>query len=87
MSAPTDLSGEIVRLCGLSALLAPGLLRRALSDVGAADPPTPDDVLRALPMIEMRMRAYLPRDEVQARSDNMRRFLTEMGAAPCIVKT
>lgn len=80
MTVPTDLAAEIVRLCGLSALLAPGLLRRALSDVGAADPPTPDDLVRALPMIEMRMRAYLPRDEVQVRSASMRRFLSEMGA-------
>lgn len=82
MSLPIDLEGEIVRLCGLSALLAPGLLRRALSDVNAASPPTPDDLLRALPMIEMRMRAYLPRDEVQARSHNMRQLLNAQLTAP-----
>jgi hypothetical protein len=80
MNVPTDLAGEIVRLCGLSALLAPGLLRRALSDVGAADPPSAGDLLRALPMIEMRMRAYLPREEVQARSNSMRRLLNELAA-------
>lgn len=82
MSVPTDLEAEIVRLCGLSTLLAPGLLRRALSDAGAASPPTPGDLLRALPMIEMRMRAYLPREEVQARSNNMRQLLNDQLAAP-----
>ena len=73
---PTDLELEIIQLCGLCTLLAPGLLRRALADVNAANPPTPDDVLRALPMIEARMRAYLPPEEVQERSAQMQRSLS-----------
>jgi hypothetical protein len=76
---PTDLEREIIQLCGLSKMLAPGLLRRALADVNAAQPPTVDDVLRALPMIETRMRAYLPPPEVRERSAKMRHTLSNWG--------
>ncbi len=75
---PTEIEKEIVRMCGLSPLLAPGLLRRALADVSAKMPPTEQDLLRALPMIETRMRAYLPREEVQERSDRMRQLLNSL---------
>jgi hypothetical protein len=46
-SDPSELEQRTIQLCGLSKLLAPGLLRRALADVQAGSPPTPDDVLRA----------------------------------------
>jgi hypothetical protein len=72
LPAPTELEEKIIELCGLSKLLAPGLLRRALSDVGSASPPAASDLLRALPMIESRMRAYLPPEEVRERSAAMR---------------
>jgi hypothetical protein len=74
-AGPTHLEQQIVLLCGLSKMLAPGLLRRALADVQAGTPPTPEDVLRALPMIETRMRAYLPPNEVRERSAQMRKLL------------
>jgi hypothetical protein len=69
------LEQEMCRLCGLSSLLAPGLLRRALADVSAASPPTAEDLLRALPKLEARMAAYLPRNEVRERSARMRKVL------------
>jgi len=69
------LEQQLIELCGLSPLLAPGLLRRALADVGAATPPSADDLLRALPQIECRMRAYLPPLEVRQRSACMRAIL------------
>ena len=78
--APTDLEMEIVKLCGLSSLLAPGLLRRALADVGAKTPPTAQDFLLALPKLETRMRAYLPKGEVLERSGRMRSLLGTLGA-------
>jgi len=71
----TELESEILRLCGLSALLGPGLLRRALADAGANSPPTAKDLLNALPKLESRMLAYLPADEVRDRSARMRRLL------------
>jgi hypothetical protein len=74
---PEGLEQQILELCGLSRLLAPGLLRRALADVGAATPPTASDLLRALPQIECRMRAYLPPLEVRQRSAKMRAILTD----------
>lgn len=70
------LEQQILELCGLSRLLGPGLLRRALADVAAATPPTPEDLLRALPQLECRMRAYLPPLEVRQRSAVMRAILT-----------
>jgi hypothetical protein len=72
---PGDLELAVAGLCGLSALLAPGILRRALADVGASSPPTRGDLLRALPALESRMRAYLPHDEVVERSVRIRRLL------------
>ena len=72
----SDLEQQIVLLCGLSKMLAPGLLRRALVDVQASNPPTPADILRALPMLETRMRAYLPPHEVRERGARMRTLLT-----------
>jgi hypothetical protein len=71
----SDLEQEICRLCGLSSLLAPGLLRRALADVGASTPPTAEDLLRALPKLEARMAAYLPRNEVRERTARIRMLL------------
>ncbi|MEY4548598.1 MAG: hypothetical protein RL685_4793 [Pseudomonadota bacterium] len=81
--APESLEQQLLELCGLSSLLAPGLLRRALADAGAATPPTAEDLLRALPQIECRMRAYLPALEVRQRSARMRAVLTgQSGSAP-----
>ena len=71
----TELESEILRLCGLSALLGPGLLRRALADAGASSPPTAKDLLNALPKRESRMLAYLPATEVRDRSARIRRLL------------
>ena len=79
---PEALEQQILDLCGLSRLLGPGLLRRALADVNAATPPTAQDLLRALPQIECRMRAYLPPLEVRQRSARMRAILTEQLTAP-----
>jgi hypothetical protein len=84
---PTELEQQIIELCGLSKLLAPGLLRRALSDVGAASPPGAADLLRALPMLESRMRAYLPPDDVRERLAKMRRLLGDRPEAAASAHT
>lgn len=76
-ASPTELEQQLIELCGLSKLLAPGLLRRALADVGATTPPRPHELLRALPMLENRMSAYLPAAEVRERSLRMRQLLGE----------
>lgn len=72
----TELESELLRLCGLSTLLGPGLLRRALADAGASSPPTAKDLLNALPRLESRMLAYLPPEEVRERSAQMRKLLS-----------
>ncbi|WP_394823241.1 hypothetical protein [Pendulispora albinea] len=60
---------RVLALCGLSPLLGPGTLRRALKDVGA-DPETAtiDDYYRAIPRLEARLRAFLSESEAAQRA-------------------
>jgi hypothetical protein len=81
LEGPSEMEQEVARLSGLSPLLAPGLLRRALADVGGSTPPTTIDLLRALPKLETRMAAYLPKEEVQARLAQMRGYLASAAGA------
>lgn len=78
MSSPSteELRAELCRLSGLSPLLAPGVLRRALSDSGVQqERATPRDYLKALPKLEARMRAYLQPDDVEQRLRAIRKLL------------
>jgi hypothetical protein len=78
-SPPGSLFEKVVALCGVSPVLAPGMVRRALLDgkvqVEAA---TPADYRTALPRILARLRAYMPEDEAQKRA---RRISALLGAA------
>ncbi len=75
-----ELRVELIRLSGLSPLLAPGVLRRALSDCGVAhESATPRDYMKALPKLEARMRAYLQPDDVEQRLLAIRRLLERNG--------
>lgn len=59
---------RIVKVCGLSEVLGPGIVRRALADVDAApETATIEDWRRVLPHIEKRLRLYLPEAEVAQR--------------------
>jgi hypothetical protein len=50
---------DIVRLCGLSSIIGPGLVRRALRDVGASEAnATPEDYRKALPQLGARLATY-----------------------------
>lgn len=66
----------ILQLCGLSPVLAPGTLRRALRDVGA-DPATATaaDYWHALPKLEARLRVYFRHDEARERMQNIQNAL------------
>ena len=64
-----ELLAEVARLSGLSPLLGPGVIRRALADAGATVPERarPADFLRALPALEARMLSYVPPEEAAER--------------------
>lgn len=75
-----NLLAEIAVLSGLSPLLGPGVIRRALADVGTTiDRATPADYQRALPALEVRMRTYLPPAEVTER---LAKILKLLNATP-----
>ena len=86
MSAPSydEIRVELCRLSGLSSLLAPGVLRRALSDAGVnPELAGPRDFLKALPKLEARMRAYLTPSDVEQRLLQMRKLIERWtGAKP-----
>ena len=69
---------KVVELCGVSSVLAPGLVKRALVDgkVSVADA-TAADYRAALPRLLARLRAYMPEDDAQRRA----RRITSMLAA------
>jgi hypothetical protein len=78
MSSPAseEIRAELCRLSGLSPLLAPGVLRRALTDSGVAPGLAgPRDFLKALPKLEARMRAYLTPTDVEQRLLQMKRLI------------
>lgn len=71
-----NLFSQILSLCGLSPLLAPGTVRRALKDIGAEpDKATSLDYLRCLPKLSARMKVYLSDAETHQRTQQIRSFL------------
>ncbi len=73
---PRALFAKICEMSGVSAVLAPGLVRRALLD-GGVDPDTATaaDYRQALPRLTARLRAYLPDDEAARRVRRITGFL------------
>lgn len=76
-----DLFDKVVALCGVSSVLAPGLVRRALLDGKVqVEHATAADYRAALPRILARMRAYMPEDEAQRRSRRISGLLSQLEA-------
>ena len=72
---------KVVALSGVSAVLAPGLVRRALLDGKVqVEHATAADFRAALPRILARMRAYMPEDEAQRRARRISGLLTQLEA-------
>lgn len=72
---------KIVALSGVSAVLAPGLVRRALLDGKIqVEQATAADYRAALPRILARMRAYLPEEEAQRRARRIGALLAQLEA-------
>jgi hypothetical protein len=68
-----------MRVCALSEVIAPGLVRRALAD-GGHDVATagPTEWRGVLPHLEKRMRAYLSEGEAAARCRRVEALLAEL---------
>lgn len=73
---PKQLLAEVVACLGLSMLIGPGIVRRALQDAGY-DPATADAdaYLNSLDRIGQRLKSYAPPGEVEQRIADMRALL------------
>lgn len=70
---------KVVELCGVSTVLAPGLVRRALLDGKVhVEDATVDDYRAALPRLLARLRAYVPEDEAQRRARRIAALLQSL---------
>lgn len=69
---------RVVNASGLSSIIAPGMVRRALNDVGS-NPRTAraSTYLRALPAIEARLKAFFPPHEIAETSHRIKAILAE----------
>jgi hypothetical protein len=71
-----ELFWAVVDLTGLTPLLAPGTVRRALRDVGITPTEaTAVDMLRALPCLKARLAAFLSEEEVARHAQRIESFL------------
>lgn len=79
MSAPPtgrELFAKVLSMTGLSEVLGPGILRRALADEGVTpEQAEPAHYQRALPRLEARMRAYMPADLAQKHAQRIAGYL------------
>lgn len=79
----TELFDEVVRLTGVSEVLAPGMVKRSLADGGVTvEAARPQDYVAALPRIRARLKAYLPPEEAEARTAAISARMSELRVAP-----
>lgn len=70
---------KVVELSGVSAVLAPGLVRRSLLDGKVkVEDAGPADYRAALPRLLARLRAYMPEDEAQRRARRIAALLGQL---------
>ncbi|UJR78895.1 hypothetical protein [Sandaracinus amylolyticus] len=78
---------KVVALSGVSAVLAPGLVKRALLDGKVhIESATPADYRAALPRILARMRAYMPEEEAQRRARRISAMLAHLESGRTLVE-
>jgi hypothetical protein len=71
-----DLFAKVLSMTGLSEVLGPGILRRALADEGVTpEHAEPEHYQRALPRLEARMRAYMAPEVAQRHARRIAGFL------------
>lgn len=81
MPSGTGLFDEVVALTGVSRVLAPGMVTRALADggVSVADA-TAHDYEEALPRLKARLKAYLPPEQAEERAEAILKRLLQLRA-------
>ncbi len=73
-----ELFKRVGALTGLSRLMSPGTVRRALEHVGArADQASVEDYRRAVPTLRRRLAIYLTEEEVERRMTLILSYLDE----------
>ncbi|MEM1029797.1 MAG: hypothetical protein AAGA56_00835 [Myxococcota bacterium] len=71
-----DLFAAVVSASGVSPILAPGTVRRALRDVGSTpQKATSSTYLEALPSMRARLRAFMSPEEAERATDHIRRIV------------
>lgn len=70
---------ELVALTGVDPTLASGAVTRALADGVTLDDATPSDYAEALPRLRARLKAYLPPDQAEERSQAILAHVTRIG--------
>ena len=78
MGAPDrlELFNQVVRLCGLSSLLGPGTVRRALKEVGATEATaTAEQYRKSLSQLEARIAIYRGTEEAAEAIKRIKSYL------------
>jgi hypothetical protein len=71
-----ELFERVLAYCGLSALIGPGILRRAMSESGVdPDAAAPQDYAPILPGLAYRLRTFVPVEEAERRVRRLALFL------------
>ncbi len=66
---------RIVELCGFSAYVGPGAVRRALAEAGQEADGGPEAYRAALPALKRRLEVYVSEDDAAARLKKIETFL------------
>ena len=78
-----ELFDEVVRLTGVSPVLAPGMVKRSLADGGVSvDAARPQDYEAALPRLRARLKAYLPPEDAETRTQAIAARMAELRTTP-----
>jgi hypothetical protein len=76
MNEGDDLFERVVELCGFSAYVGPGAVRRSLAEAGCENEvASPDDYRRALPALQRRLQVYVSEEDATARVQQIQRML------------
>jgi len=75
-----ELFTDVVDASGVSPVLAPGTVRRALRDVGSTpQAASADTYLLALPSIRARLRAFMSPEDAERATERIRDLLSSVG--------
>lgn len=71
---------RVVELCGFSAFVGPGAVRRSLAEAGCEeDTSSPEAFRRALPALRRRLEVYVSESDASDRIARIERYLDSLG--------